>query len=157
MNIFYLDKDPSHAAQMMVDRHVVKMILESAQMLSTAHRVLDSNPSEELYRATHKNHPSSVWVRQSDQHYRWLVYHLVSLCEEYTYRYGKKHATERLLPLLKTLPINIPKAGFTPPPCCMDANYILSEDAVENYRNYYKHGKSHLHSWSKRPPPAWIQ
>jgi hypothetical protein len=141
---------------MLVDRHVIKMILESAQMLSTAHRILDDPPWPELYKATHKNHPSSVWVRQSNQHYVWLVYHLLALLEEYTFRYGKKHATERLIPMLCVVPLNIPKAGFTPPPCCMDADYILSEDAVENYRNYYKQGKSHLHKWTKRPPPTWI-
>ncbi len=157
MNVFYLDKDPTHAAAMMVDRHVVKMILESAQMLSTAHRLLDDNPPEELYKATHKNHPSSVWVRQSDQHYRWLMYHLVGLAEEYTYRYGKTHATTRLFPLLKQLPKNIPQNGFTQPPSCMDPKYVISADAVENYRNYYKLGKTHLHSWTKRPPPTWIQ
>jgi hypothetical protein len=157
MNIFYLDRNPSHAAQMMVDRHVVKMVVESAQMLSTAHRVLDGDIIPELYRATHKNHPSSVWVRQSANHYGWLMYHLSALSEEYTFRYGKVHATTRLFPLLKILPENIPQVGFTPPPCCMDTDYILSEDAVENYRNYYKHGKAHLHTWTKRPPPAWIQ
>jgi len=181
MNIFYLDKNPSHAAQMLADRHVVKMILESAQMLATAHRVLDGTLVKRdfayadgtlrkknwykldrftdhlIYGATHINHPSSVWVRQSDQHYNWLVYHMIGLCQEYTHRYGKMHKTQTLLPYLKNLPSNIPQAGFTDPPCCMDANYIISEDAVENYQNYYKHGKRHLHSWTNRPPPAWIK
>jgi hypothetical protein len=157
MNIFYIDRDPERAAKMMADKHVIKMILESAQMLSTAYRVLDDNPPKELYKATHINHPSSIWVRQSANHYGWLLYHLVALSEEYTYRYGKTHATTRLFPLLKILPENIPRAGFTQPPSCMDPKYVISACAVENYRNYYKLGKSHLHKWTKRPPPTWIQ
>ena len=70
MNIFYLDRNPIVAAQMMCDKHVVKMILESAQMLSTAHRVLDGDTYADLvglYKIAHKNHPSSVWVRSSDK------------------------------------------------------------------------------------------
>jgi len=181
MNVFYLDKDPSHAAQMMTDKHVIKMILESAQMLSTAHRILDGTLIKKdfahadgslrkknwyklddpldytLYSATHINHPSAVWVRQSANHYGWLMYHLSGLSEEYTYRYGKTHATTRLFPLLKILPKNIPLAGFTQPPSCMDPKYVISACAVENYRNYYKLGKSHLHKWTKRPAPTWIQ
>ena len=175
MNIFYIDKDPSLAAKTMVDSHVVKMILESAQLLSTAHRVLDGDefisfsgkrkvtryvlPDDResiLYSATHINHPSSVWVRQSDQHYNWLVYHFVALCEEYTVRYKKTHKSQTLFPYLKNLPTNIPKAGFTSPPCAMDDAYIISEDAVENYRNYYSCGKSHLHQWTNRPIPEWV-
>ena len=99
MNIFYLDRDPQIAAQMMCDKHVVKMILESAQMLSTAHRVLDGDEYADkngLYKKAHVNHPSSEWVRCSYQQYKWLYDHMVALMEEYTYRYGKHHATERL-------------------------------------------------------------
>ena len=106
MNIFYLDRDPVIAAQMMCDKHVVKMILESAQMLSTAHRVLDGDEYADrrgLYKLAHKNHPSTIWVRSSLENYTWLYDHMVALMEEYTYRYGKHHATERLLaPLFKS-------------------------------------------------------
>ena len=66
MNIFYLDRNPVVAAQMMCDKHVVKMILESAQILSTAHRVLDGDEHADnvgMYKMTHKNHPSTIWVR----------------------------------------------------------------------------------------------
>ena len=106
MNIFYLDRDPVIAAQMMCDKHVVKMILESAQMLSTAHRVLDGDEYADrkgLYKLAHKNHPSTIWVRSSLENYTWLYDHMVALMAEYTYRYGKHHATERLLaPLFKS-------------------------------------------------------
>ena len=100
MNIFYLDRDPVIAAQMMCDKHVVKMILESAQMLSTAHRVLDGDEYANkmgLYKMAHKNHPSTIWVRSSERIIEWLWEHYVALMDEYTYRYGKTHATERML------------------------------------------------------------
>ena len=94
MNIFYLDRDPKIAAQMMCDKHVVKMILESAQMLSTAHRVLDGDEYADkngLYKKAHVNHPSSIWVRCSYQQYKWLYDHMVALMEEYTYRLSLIH------------------------------------------------------------------
>jgi hypothetical protein len=180
MNIFYLHSDPITAGQMQADKHVVKMILESAQMLSTAHRVLDGtllrkdfayvdgtlrkknwydlpdSRNHILYSATHINHPSSKWVRESDKHYDWLLLHWMSLLQEYTYRYEKTHKTQNLLNSLLQLPQNIPIGGFTSPPCAMNDHYIISEDAIENYRNYYKHRKQHLHKWTKRQAPAWI-
>ena len=119
MNIFYLNNDPFLCAQAHVDKHVVKMILEYAQLLSTAHRVLDGEQYTEkkyvlgsfparwrnikrwklaneyhdkmLYKATHIMHPSAVWVRQSDKNYNWLANVLLYLCEEYTHRYGRYH------------------------------------------------------------------
>ena len=93
MNIFYLDPHPTVAAQQCCDKHVVKMILESAQMLSTAHRVLDKNDNELLYKEAHKNHPSTKWVRESHLNYQWLYAHFVALGEEYTARYGKIHVS----------------------------------------------------------------
>ena len=89
MNIFYLARDPEIAAQMMCDKHVVKMILESAQMLSTAHRVLDGDEyanSHGLYKMAHKNHPSTIWVRSSVKNYMWLYDHMIALMNEYTHR-----------------------------------------------------------------------
>ena len=99
MNIFYLDRHPIKAAQMMCDKHVVKMILESAQILSTAHRVLDGDDYADrygLYKIAHKNHPSTIWARSGGLNYLWLYDHMRGLMQEYTYRYGKIHATERL-------------------------------------------------------------
>ena len=160
MNIFYLNKSPIVSAQNMVDKHVVKMILETAQLLCTAHRILDDIPNDKnplLYKATHKNHPSAIWARASLRQYEWLYNHLIALGEEYTYRYGKTHITiTKLGKLLKIPPENIPDVGFDPPPCCMDDEYKISKDVVDNYRNYYKNGKSHLHSWKVRSAPEWI-
>jgi len=166
-------------AQWAVDRHVVKMILEAAQLLSTAHRVIDGvqytdktktgrsvkrwrlSDSREtsLYSATHINHPSAVWARESNNNYNWLWCYLDEHCREYTRRYGKVHKIEEsgLKGILAALPNNIPVGYKTQPPSAMDAKYIISEDAVVNYRNYYKVGKAHLHSW-KAPAtaPDWI-
>lgn len=173
MNVFYLDKDPSQAAQWMTDSHVIKMVLESAQLLSTAHRVLDGvpykakskngrmitkydHPDDRLYQATHVNHPSAVWVRQSSYNYQWLTIHFASLLDEYFVRYGKQHACTKMLFLYKP-PGYIPCCtDFTDPPSAMPDKYKISNNAVLNYRYYYSHGKSHLHRWTKRTPPDWI-
>jgi hypothetical protein len=93
MNIFYLHEDPKKAAEYQYNKHVVKMILESAQMLCTAHHLLDGPDADVPYKIAHKNHPSTVWARQSSQNYAWLYYHMVALGDEYTKRYGKTHLT----------------------------------------------------------------
>jgi hypothetical protein len=176
MNIFYLDTSPVQAAQWMVDRHVVKMILESCQLLSTAHRVLDGTKhtvvvppnckksvyqldsylDSVLYQATHINHPSSVWCRQSTANYQWLHSHLGALLKEYTYRYGKTHGCHSKYEALSVEPLNIPSGPFTQPTPAMDEQFVVSDDSVVNYRNYYKCGKAHLHSWTNRNKPFWL-
>lgn len=183
MNIFYLDEDPAQAAQWMVDKHVVKMILESAQLLSTAHRVLDGTmismstnnftstgkartkkvwmlyDSREpvLYSATHINHPSAIWCRQSVENYNWLVDHFFALMAEYYHRYRKHHKCfGELSYMLQSPPKNLKEWDMTPMPSAMDAKYIISDNPLTNYRNYYKLGKLDLHKWTNRNPPEWI-
>ena len=161
MNIFYLNRDPEIAAQMMCDKHVVKMILESAQMLSTAHRVLDGDTYADLvglYKMAHRNHPSSIWVRSSDENYRWLYAHMIALMNEYTYRYGKHHATERLMEPLRNPPIVIMETSqrsFSDPPQCMP-DYCKNNDAVSAYQNYYILEKSDFATWKRRDKPEWF-
>ena len=158
MNIFYLDRDPITAAQMMCDKHVVKMILESAQMLSTAHRVLDGDEYANemgLYKLTHKNHPSSIWARSSEDNYDWLWQHMFALMQEYTYRYGKTHATERLVDALCDAPAQIGTGKFTDPPMCMP-DYCKGDDTVSSYQTYYIVEKSDFAKWKKRPVPGWF-
>jgi hypothetical protein len=178
MNIFYVNSDPEVAARSMVDRHVVKMILETAQLLSTAHRVIDGeeyvgqsqsgrkakrwrlsgNVDAIMYAATHINHPSAVWVRENSANYNWLYDHLLALGREYTYRYGRTHLTiDKLKDILKDSPQNIKQSNvMTKMPSCMDKQYIVSLDPITNYRNYYNYGKTDLLRWSNRPPPQWI-
>lgn len=158
MNIFYLDSDPVTAAQMAVDKHVVKMILETAQLLSTAHHVLDGpEVPPAIYKSTHVNHPSAVWARKSNNNYNWLYVHFLALLEEYTFRYGKYHKSGELADVLESPPRNIPVGYFTPPPPAMDEQYIVSQDSVENYRNYYKFGKAHLHKYTRREVPDFLK
>ena len=159
MNIFYLDRDPVIAAQMMCDKHVVKMILESAQMLSTAHRVLDGDDYANetgMYKMAHKNHPSTIWVRSSFDNYVWLWDHMTALMREYTHRYGKHHATERLKECLAQVPTNISfGVKFTDPPQCMP-ELCKGENTVLAYQNYYIIEKSGFARWTKREIPAWF-
>ena len=158
MNIFYLDRNPKIAAQMHCDKHVVKMILESAQMLCTAHRVLGGERYADetgLYKNAHKNHPSTIWTRSSDKNYMWLYQLMVHLMEEYTYRYGKHHATERLIEPLRVLPHLIEKTNFNDPPQCMPA-YCKGSDTVSAYQTYYILEKSRFAKWTKRPTPQFF-
>jgi len=177
MNIFYLDKDPKTCAQMHVDKHCVKMILEYAQLLSTAHRVLDGtestvltgtgrrkkswtlpdNRDSVLYSATHINHPSAIWARRGEQNYRWLFTLFCELLEEYTYRYGKQHATTRLLTTLARPPKNIKMdEPFTEPTPAMPDDYKVAGDSVQSYKNYYLGDKQRMFSWKNRETPHWV-
>ena len=160
MNIFYLDRNPRIAAQMMCDKHVVKMILESAQMLSTAHRVLDGDEHANnagMYKMAHRNHPSTIWVRANSKNYEWLWEHMEALMKEYTHRYGKHHATERLIHYLWEFPKNISHGdgGFTDPPQCMP-DHCKGDDAVSAYQTYYILEKSDFATWKHRDRPEWF-
>ena len=177
MNIFYLDNDVVTCAEMHNDKHCVKMILEYAQLLSTAHRVLDGvelnglsvsgrkkkfwtlgdRRDYTLYKATHINHPSAVWVRQNQQNYIWLSQLLHALCKEYTYRYGKIHKVERdgLLEELYNWPMNIPMGEFTEPTPAMPDDVKVAGDSIKSYHNYYIKNKAHLANWKNRKVPDW--
>lgn len=181
MNIFFLHQSVSTCARHHVDKHCVKMILEYAQLLSTAHRVLDGVEREALsksgrrqklwslddprldstlYKATHANHPSAIWCRQSTQNYIFLAALLRCLCKEYTHRYGKIHRVEQL-GMPKLFLTNIPKAlkpvGFTEPTPAMPDKYKVEGDSVASYRNYYHGDKAHMFVWKNREQPDWIQ
>ena len=155
MNIFYLSSCPVDAAGFHCDKHVVKMILEYAQLLSTAHHVLDGEDAPEgIYKKTHVNHPSAVWARQSSSHYAWLYDLFVECLDEYKRRYVREHATSRLKDTLLRLPKNIPLGGFTQPPQCMPDEYKC-DNAVEAYRNYYKGEKAGFAAWTNTKTPPW--
>ena len=143
MNIFYLDKDPVKAAKVQYNKHIVKMILESAQMLCTAHHCIMGEDADVPYKPAHKNHPSTIWARQSAQNYAWLYYHMMALGNEYTKRYGKKHLTiTKCEDKLAILPGGILETGFEQPPQCMPDEY-KDECSVQAYWNYYI-GEKHV-------------
>lgn len=170
-----LDNNPKLSAQYHADKHVVKMIVEYAQLLSTAHRVLDGKPKkvsyvtktgkkrtktlyelddkrfEALYSASHVNHPSAVWVRESYENYLWLHEMAVELCREYSVRYNKIHKTQSVLSVLSFLPKKIPAITKTPLKLAMPEQYH-NENPVEAYRTYYREEKQHLVSWKTRIP-----
>ena len=159
MNIFYLDKNPYLAAQYHANIHVNKMIIETAQMLCTAHRILDKHKDhpDVLYKTTHVNHPSSIWVRDSLANYNWTVQLFLGLCDEYTYRYNKTHLTDKKLrDILSRSPENIKIAKLTQPPQCMPDEY-KRENAVLGYRNYYVGEKEHMLKYTIRSEPLWLQ
>jgi hypothetical protein len=182
MNLFILDKSPVKAARMQCDKHVVKMIVESAQMMSTAHRILDGvetkRPSKSgkrmvkywelpdakenvLYKAVHFNHPCTVWTMECIHNYRWHYNHFFALCKEYEYRYEKRHATfDKLELALKIPPKNIPDIGrMTPFKLAMKSNpeCMFPDDPIKSYKMYYKTKKENFKMvWTKRETPAWF-
>lgn len=180
MNIFYLDPDPKTCAEMHISKHVVKMIIEYAQLMSTAHRVLDgteytdltangrrikrwrmSDPFMEstLYKASHINHPSAIWCRENKKNYLYLHRLWHYLLQEYTYRYGRKHECEKLSAALYLRPENIKDGEFFAPTPAMPDNVKVPGDSLKSYHNYYINNKKHFASWNgkinSRPVPSW--
>ena len=166
MNIFVLDRDPFKCAQYHCDKHVVKMILESAQILSTTHHELKTslheNPYITIYKATHRNHPCTIWTRKCIENYQWLSLLALELCNEYTFRYGKVHSSETLIQHLAISWPFIPShkenniCCVTPFVQAMPEKYKIENDAVTAYRNYYKYEKKHFAKYTKREVPAWL-
>lgn len=176
MNIFYLDTDPKTCAEMHLDKHVVKMIIEYAQLMSTAHRMLDGAPYIDktangraikrwrlegenetvMMKASHVNHPSAVWTRATQENYVWLYRMWYYLCKEYTHRYGKIHAVEtRMINALYLPPNNIQKCKFYPPTPAMPDIYKVKNDSLMSYQRYYVGAKSTFAKWTKRNVPNW--
>lgn len=137
MNIFYLHKDPVKAAQYQYNKHVVKMVLESAQMLCTAHHLIMGDDADVPYKIAHPKHPSTKWVTYSASNYAWLYQHMLALGDEYTKRYGKVHLTiTKCKDKLAKLPGGIFNVGFSEPPQAMPDEY-KHESAIHAYWNYY--------------------
>lgn len=182
MNIFVLDLDPVRAAVQQCDKHIVKMPLESAQMLSTAHRYLDGtmyvgksasgramklwrHPSPDLdsklYKVVHLNHPCSLWTMGSRANYLWHYQHFVALSNEFTHRYGKVHASFAMLKdMLANPPANIPDIGLTQFRLAMGAapQCMHPDDPVRSYREFYQTKQDRFSmTWTKRATPSWFK
>jgi hypothetical protein len=171
MNIFVLDEQPEISAHMMCDKHVVKMILESCQLLSTAHHVLDGDvvlvdtglrkyktsicTTKDICKATMINHPCTIWARETRANYMWLWKHAKALCAEYTKRYGKVHVMEEMLMSgLYNPPKNITKGKRTPFAQAMPDQY-KHENAITAYRQYYLGEKTRFAKWKTGNVPEW--
>ncbi len=162
MNIFFLDENPTLSAQYHVDKHVVKMILETAQLLCSVHHVTDQEPTKYRtstvqvpYKLSHKNHPCSVWARQSLSNYLYLCELGLELGKEYTHRYGKRHKSIDVIEWCIVNKPNIPDIDFTQPAMAMPDEY-KTDSVVESYRNYYIGAKISLASWKNREKPFWF-
>ena len=175
MNIFFLSYDPQQCAEYHCNKHVVKMIIEYAQLMSTAHRMLDGKEYVDnssgrkikrwrlndhidsmIYKASHVNHPSAVWVRQDASHYTWLLTMWKYLLKEYTHRYGKQHKTGELEFALSRLPHNIPIKNLLieEPPQSMPEECKMN-GAINAYRLYYIMKKNKFARWTNREIPKW--
>ena len=160
VNIFYLDENPVIAAKMQCNKHVVKMSCETAQLLCSAF-----NPGEAPYLRSHYNHQHAIWARESRDNYRWLLIHGLALCKEYTERYGKIHASEKVIKwcFRNAYRIDFPKEGLTTPPYAispdMNCRTLISEfdslSRVEQYHLYYIMDKSHFAVWPEGKMPQW--
>lgn len=158
MNCFYLDRDIVECARAHCDRHVNKMILESAQLMASVHRLTnpDADSIPGLYRLTHKNHPCAVWARESLDHYEYLYSLCLFLNEEAQWRYG--HANDHLsFEKVRSWPVpDIPRLGFKEPPKCVHDDFKRMDDVVDAYRAYYCRDKRDIAYWTKRTPPSWF-
>ena len=149
MNIFVLDRDVRKCAEYHNDKHVVKMILESAQLLCGVHHMVEENTDEVPYRLSHKNHPCSIWARGNISNYLWLCELGLELCKEYSYRYGKRHKSQDVIEWCLTNPPSLPEEDFTEPPKAMPEEYKVN-DVVQSYRNYYIGDKKYFSKWKKK-------
>lgn len=159
MNIFALSDDPKEAAQMHCDKHVVKMVLESAQMLSTVHHQYKSTMRSFVYKPTHAKHPCTVWACENQANYQWLYEHFWHLSDEYTHRYGKYHKSwEKLHKVLDVRPRGLPwKRAHTPFARAMPDQYKLFDDPIDSYRMYYAVEKADILQYTKRDKPQWLK
>jgi hypothetical protein len=175
MNIFVLDNNPRVAAQMMCDKHVVKMIVESCQLMSTAHHVLDGKvitrtakngrkfgtyehdrPGFRFLRCTMINHPCTIWTRSCKQAYYWLWEHTHELLKVYQSRYNKIHTYDDMVQYsLVHTPTKISDCRMPAFAQAMPDQY-KNADAVQAYRQYYIHEKSRFAKWKMDNAPIWF-
>ncbi len=156
MNIFYLHPDPNKAAAYHYDKHKVKMILEAAQMLCTAHHhyaeLYEYDGSYIPYRKAHYNHPSTKWARENMQTYFWLYDYMMALGEEYTKRYKKKHLSiTKCAKVLLNPPKGMQNGHFTMPPQCMPDEYKVLNNSLKAYWNYYINDKKSIINKDEKP------
>ena len=161
MKIFFLDKDPRMCALAHCDKHVEKMILEYAKMMSTAHHMLDppSELHETMYKCTHENHPTSKWIIESNTNYSWLYDVWFWLAKEHWWRYELVHKSwKKLYNKLSHTPNNISLGEFTTPPITIPNKYKIDtgnpiDDIIQSYRKYYIEAK--LSFANMREAPEW--
>ena len=156
MNIFVLDNDYVECAKLHVDKHVVKMILEHAQMMCTVHHLIGGYDYKIPYKSTHVNHPCNKWLRDSIENYEWLYNMTSALNDEYRYRYDK-NVNHKSFDVIESLPFpDLPDVKMTRFARAMPDECKIDNDIVASYRNYYNVAKQDILKWTKRDIPAWI-
>ena len=149
MNIFVLDEDPCIAARQLCDKHIPKMVLETAQLLCSAHETAP-------YKRTHYNHPCAIWTRASLSNYKWLLWHGVCMAKEYERRFLRKHKSEEVIDWAEKNEPSIFDYGLTPFAQAMPVQY-KNEDPVLAYRTYYVAEKSRFAKWKHSEVPDWYK
>ncbi len=152
MNIFVLDEDIERCARFHCDQHVVKMILESVQLLCTA---LNKKGFVTPYKSTHMKHPCVLWVEESYDNFLWLHDLTLALNREYQYRYEKSQDHKSVAVLSAIRDFHYPRSGLTPFAQAMPDEYKVEGDPVLAYRQFYKGDKSRFAKWTKRETPCW--
>lgn len=163
MNIFTTYRSPQESAQALDDKRVIKMALESTQILSTAVYLNTNKIYENIYKPTHTKHPCVIWAANTRQNWLWLHEHAVALCSEYSYRYGKSHKCIKVLNHLKQYTQFIPEGKLEEFPNCTRAlnyniDYTREADVNKAYRKYLAAKWSHVDKnpcWTKRSKPQW--
>ena len=166
MNIFFLSFNPKECAEYHCDKHVVKMILETAQLLYTCLWTTFDNDEfikdapltksgQKGYKKSHINHPCSRWLRDSNKNYIWLCSFGLELCNEYSYRYGRIHDSQKHIEWLSKNNPNIKDNGFTKPLLAMPDKYKC-DDVIKSYQMYYIKDKKRFAKWTKREIPKWF-
>jgi hypothetical protein len=155
MNIFVLDKDPKLCAEYHNNKHVVKMILETAQLLCGVHHMTESD-LDIPYRLSHKNHPCSIWARECIENYYWLCELGLELGDQYSIRYdGKKHKSVDVVEWCLMNPPSLCEKGSITDFALAMPDECKVGDVVESYRTYYMTEKREIADWKKVDKPHW--
>jgi len=164
MNLFILSDNNTESAIFHTDKHIVKMPTETAQMLSFAYHDKDLWKSDipqyiMLFSKSHNLHPCSKWMRESLSNWMWTANFGLELYKEYQFRFNKPDKHQRAYNIFKFAlenPPNLPDIGLTPFVEAMDDSHKISDNSIDNYRNYYIMAKTHLFKWTNRSKPYWI-
>jgi hypothetical protein len=157
MNLFFLDDNPLLAARMHSDKHVGKMLVETAQMLSTGLRLAGHDIG---YRVAYRNHPMTIWVRSGAENFAWAYALARGLAEEFEYRFGRRHKTADQLGAMLTgadWRASFGTAPLMPVPLCMPAEYKIASDPVACYRALYRGEKAYFAKYTRRPAPEFMR
>ena len=155
MNLFYLDEDLDKSAQYHVDKHIVKMPLEAAQLLCLSLIHISEPTRRTPYLPMMYNHPCTIWTRSSLDNFEWVHCYANALNDEYYYRYGKLHKSVMEVVNKLPEPKNMPRLGQTPFGMAMPDELKDENDVVGSYRLYYHTDKATFAKWSHRDKPYW--